>query len=107
LTLLITLAVFMIVTAFIILRELVSGRAVRPAWAPVTATPLAKLAADAAAEPGDPDDPGDPGPGGRRPANDAGPMAPALTTVPAVATAEPEPGVAAQSVPASAVAGPD
>lgn len=83
LTFLVTFAVFMILTAFIILRELVSGRAVRPAnWQPVAAgpspeTPVVAVApvapvvlADVVAEKAasrDPVDPDDPGPGGGLP----------------------------------------
>lgn len=77
LTFLITVAAFLILTAFIILRELVSGRAVRPAaWQPAgqPATEVAVASEPAAGpqivavgpDPTDPDDPG--GPGGRRPA---------------------------------------
>lgn len=87
LTFLITVAVFLIATAFIILRELVSGRAVRPAaWQPATAVastpvvapspvaaasdpveaaPASAPANVAANDPTDPDDPD--GSGGRRP----------------------------------------
>lgn len=72
LTFLITVAAFLILTAFIILRELVSGRAVRPAtWQPTTdvaAAPEPAAGPQIVAVSPDPTDPDDPdGPGGRRP----------------------------------------
>jgi uncharacterized protein involved in exopolysaccharide biosynthesis len=73
LTFLVTFAAFMILTAFIILRELVSGRAVRPAaWQPAAEAPprtepvlVTADGAPVAAESDSGTDPEDPGPGGR------------------------------------------
>jgi uncharacterized protein involved in exopolysaccharide biosynthesis len=101
LTFLVTFAVFMILTAFIILRELVSGRAVRPAnWQPVAAGPspetsmvavapvapvvLAEVVAEKASPPVDPDDPG---PGGGLP----------LPTTPAAAKPDHTPALVADA----------